>query len=36
MSAVNWIIVREAGLVDVPNWDMGFIDRLSLVRPNSA
>jgi len=29
----NCIIVRESGLIDVPNWVWSFIDRLSLERP---
>jgi len=34
-SAVNCVIVRETGF-DGSNWDMGFIDCLSLARPLSA
>jgi hypothetical protein len=34
-SAVNCVIVRETGF-DGSNWDMGFIDCLSLVRPPLA
>jgi hypothetical protein len=32
MNAVNCIIVRETGF-DGSNWDVGFMDRLSLLRP---
>jgi len=34
-SAVNCVIVRETGF-DGSNWDMGFIDCLSLAQPPSA
>ena len=34
-SAVNCVFVRETGF-DVSNWEMGFIDCLSLARPLSA
>ena len=34
-SAVNCVIVRETGF-DGSNWDMGFIDCLSLARPPLA